>query len=70
MTLSCSTINDTSGLCTTLESVGVGIGVMIQALGQSLPYFILLLAVIGGVVGLFGAIIYVVKRSMSHVSSK
>lgn len=64
VSLNCSTIADTSGICSTLESVGVGLGVFLQALVLVLPYFLIAIGVIGGVIAIFMAIAGVIKGSI------
>lgn len=63
MTISCPA-NDTIGICTTLDSTGAGLGVFLQYLQAVLPAFILVLAIIGGVVGIFWAIGHVITGSV------
>ena len=64
MTLACSQINDSTGLCATLEGTGYGLGVLFQALGQSLPALILILGVIGGVVLIIGSVAFVIRKAI------
>jgi hypothetical protein len=64
MTVTCPE-NDTTGICSTLEGTGAGLGVFFQYLGASLPSFILILAVIGGVVAVFYGIASVIKGSLN-----
>lgn len=63
MTITCP-VNDTIGICTTLDSTGAGLGVFLQYLQAVLPAFILVLAIIGGVVAIFYAIAYVIGNAV------
>jgi hypothetical protein len=65
MTITCP-VNDTVGLCATLDSVGAGMGVLFQYLGASLPSLILILALIGAIVGIFVAVAYVIKGAIHY----
>lgn len=70
MTISCNNVNDTSGLCGTMESTGAGLGVFLQYLGQALPGLLIVLALIGIVVaiglGVAGVIKGAIHGSYSH----
>lgn len=66
MVVSCQT-NDTVGICSTLDSTGAGLGVFLQYLGATLPIFILILAVIGGIVAIFYAIASIIGKSLGGV---
>jgi F0F1-type ATP synthase assembly protein I len=63
-------VNDSTGLCTTLESTGVGIGVFLQSLAQALPLLLIILAIVGGVAVLIGAVAYAIKGSMTKIHFK
>lgn len=65
MTITCP-VNDTIGICDTLDSTGAGLGVFLQYLQTVLPAFILVLAVIGGVVAIFYAIAHIIGGSIKH----
>jgi len=45
---------------------GSGLAVFFSWLGASLPSFILILAVIGGVVAIFVAIAFAIRGALSH----
>lgn len=64
MTITCPA-NDTIGICTTLDSTGAGLGVFLQYLQTVLPAFLLVLAIIGGVVAIFFAIGYAIKHAIT-----
>lgn len=59
-------LNDTTGICQTLEGTGAGLGVFLGYLQQALPSFLLILAIIGGVVAIFYAIAIGIKNSVGH----
>ena len=69
MAVNCSALSDPT-LCQTMESAGAGLGVFFEYLQASLPGFLLILAVIGAIVGVFAAIVYVIKKSISGVHRK
>lgn len=52
------------GTYNTIVSMGAGIGILIQYLLLVLPAFILVLAIIGAIVGIFWAVAYVIKNSL------
>ena len=62
MSLSCTQINDTTGICSTMEGTGLGLGVFFQYLAASLPGLILILAIIGAVV----FVIYEIGKMIGH----
>jgi len=66
MTLSCSNINDTSGVCATLEGTGTGLGVFVQALAQALPAFLIILGIVGVIIAIGYAIAGVISRSIGQ----
>jgi F0F1-type ATP synthase assembly protein I len=65
MTITCP-VNDSIGICNTLDSTGAGLGVLFQYLGASLPVLLIVLAVIGGIVAIIMAIAMVIRKSMGH----
>lgn len=69
MVITCP-VNDTIGVCSTLDSAGAGLGVFIQYLGIALPAFLITLAVIGVFVVVGGAIGYVIRNAMTKVHVK
>jgi len=62
--VTCSSINDTVGICSTLESSGTGLGVFLSAIQSPLVAFILVIGIIGGIIGIFVAVGSVIKNSM------
>ena len=67
MTIACTDINDSTGICTTLEGTGAGIGVFVQYLGMALPSLLIILGVIGVVLAIGFAIASVIKKSIGNV---
>jgi len=59
--------NSTLGVCSILEETGSGIGAFADGLlsGGGLIKLLLVLAIIGGVVALFFAIVYVIKHAVT-----
>jgi len=66
MTITCPA-NDTLGICGVMESAGSGIGVFIQYLGQSLPFLLIVLAVVGIIIAIGVGIATVIKKSIVSV---
>lgn len=60
--MSNTTLTDTTGQ---LPQVGSDIGSFMTNLAPGVVAFIFVLAIVGGIIGLFGAIIFVVKNAMS-----
>ena len=48
------------------EGTGAGIGIFLQYLGQALPVFLIILAVVGGVVLLLRAVAHAVEGSVGN----
>lgn len=67
MAISCP-VNDTSGVCGTMEGAGAGLGVFIQYMGQALPVLLIILAMVGIIVAVGMGIASVIKGSMAKVS--
>jgi len=65
MTLACNQINDSTGICATMEGTGYGLGVLFQALGASLPSLVLILGIVGGVVLIIGSVAFVIRKAIS-----
>jgi len=66
MAISCP-INDTSGVCGTMEGAGAGLGIFIQYMGQALPVLLIILAMVGIIVAVGYGIAWVIKSSMKNV---
>ncbi len=64
MTITCPA-NDTTGVCTTMDSAGAGLGVFIQYMGSALPTLLIVLALIGIIVAIGFGLASVIKRSIS-----
>lgn len=56
--------NDSTGICSILDSTGAGLGVFIQYMGTALPVLLIILGVIGGIVAIIWAIAHVIKGSI------
>jgi hypothetical protein len=69
MTVTCP-VNDSLGICTLLDSTGAGIAVLLQYFILVLPVFLVVLVVIGGIAGLIGAIVYVIRHAVTGVKIK
>ncbi len=63
MAITCP-VNDTTGVCTTMDSAGAGLGVFIQYMGLALPTLLIILAMVGIIVAVGFGIAHVVKRSV------
>lgn len=66
--VSCPT-NDTVGICSTLESAGLGIGVLLQSLSTPLVFFLIMLGIVGGVVAIVFAIAAVIRKAIGSTHS-
>jgi len=66
MTITCP-VNDSSGVCSTMEGAGAGLGIFIQYMGQALPVLLIILAMVGIIVAVGYGIALVIKNSMSKV---
>lgn len=62
MAITCP-VNDT-GICTTMDSAGAGLGVFIQYMGTALPSLLIILAMVGIIVAIGMGIAYVIKKSI------
>lgn len=60
-------VNDSTGVCNTMDSAGAGLGVFIQYMGQALPTLLIILAMVGIIVAVGYGIAYVVKGSITRV---
>lgn len=60
-------MNDTSGVCGTMEGAGAGLGIFIQYMGQALPTLLIILAMVGIIVAVGFGIAYVIKGSMQKL---
>lgn len=69
MTITCP-VNDTSGVCSTMDGAGAGLGVFIQYMGQALPVLLIILAMVGIIVAVGYGIAKVVSGSISKVHMK
>jgi F0F1-type ATP synthase assembly protein I len=69
MAISCP-VNDTSGVCGTMEGAGAGLGIFIQYMGQALPVLLIILAMVGIIVAVGMGIAYVIKGAMRNVTLK
>jgi F0F1-type ATP synthase assembly protein I len=69
MTITCP-VNDTSGVCATMEGAGAGLGVFIQYMGQALPVLLIILAMVGIIVAVGYGIAFVIKKSMTGLHLK
>jgi hypothetical protein len=66
LVISCP-VNDTSGVCSTMEGAGAGLGVFIQYMGQALPTLLIILAMVGIIVAVGYGIASVVRGSIHKV---
>lgn len=69
MTIQCP-VNDTSGVCETMNGAGAGLGVFIQYMGQALPALLIILAMVGIIVAVGYGIAKVVEGGISRVHRK
>ena len=66
MAITCP-VNDSSGVCATMEGAGAGLGIFIQYMGQALPVLLIILAMVGIIVAVGYGIALVIKGSISKV---
>jgi len=64
--MTCSGINDTNGVCGTLESAGTGLGTFLSAIQSPLVAFALVFGIIGGIVAIFLAVGTMIKNVVGH----
>lgn len=69
MAITCP-VNDTSGVCQTMDSAGAGLGVFIQYMGTALPVLLIVLAMVGIIVAVGYGIAKVISGSIGKVSVK
>lgn len=60
----CSSINDSTGLCNTLESSGVGFGSFLNAIASPLVYIIIALVIVGAIAMFIMAVAEGVKSKL------
>ena len=63
-------VNDTTGVCATMDSAGAGLGVFIQYMGTALPVLLIVLAMVGIIVAVGYGIAKVISGSISSVRHK
>lgn len=61
VTITCP--ND-STVCDTMEGAGAGLGIFLEYLGTALPTFLIILALVGGIVAIVVAVGYAIKGSV------
>ena len=69
MAITCP-VNDSTGVCGTMESAGAGLGVFISYMGQALPALLLVLALVGVIVAVGMAIAGVIKKSIGGIKTR
>jgi F0F1-type ATP synthase assembly protein I len=69
MAISCP-VNDTTGVCATMDSAGAGLGVFIQYMGSALPVLLIVLAMVGIIVAVGYGIAKVIAGSIGHIRHK
>lgn len=69
MTITCP-VNDTSGVCATMEGAGAGLGIFIQYMGIALPVLLIILAMVGIIVAVGFGIAYVIKSSITSIHKR
>jgi hypothetical protein len=62
--MTCSGINDTNGVCGTLESAGTGLGTFLSAIQSPLVAFALVFGIIGGIVAIFLAVGTMIRKTV------
>lgn len=65
VTITCPA-NESTGLCSLLNEVGAGTGIFLQYMGVALPFLIVILGVIGGVIAIFFAIAHLIKNNVAR----
>ena len=63
-------VNDTSGVCATMQGAGAGLGVFIQYMGQALPTLLIILAMVGIIVAVGYGIAKVVEGGIHSVNRR
>jgi hypothetical protein len=69
MAITCP-VNDTTGVCSTMDSAGAGLGVFIQYMGTALPVLLIVLAMVGIIVAVGYGIASVIKGSITRVRQR
>lgn len=69
MAITCP-VNDTTGVCATMDSAGAGLGVFIQYMGVALPVLLIVLAMVGIIVAVGYGIAKVISGSIHKVRMK
>lgn len=60
--------NDTTGVCSVMDSAGAGLGIFIQYMGQALPTLLIILVLVGIIAAVGYAIAMVIKNAITkHV---
>lgn len=49
-------VSDPTGICALLEGTGAGLGIFINYLALALPVLLIIVAIVGGIVAIMGAI--------------
>ena len=65
-TITCP-VNDTSGICSTMDGAGAGLGVFIQYMGQALPYLLIVLGLVAIIIAVGFAVAGVIKGAVTGV---
>lgn len=69
MAITCP-VNDTSGVCSTMEGAGAGLGIFVQYMGLALPTLLIVLVLLG-IIGAIGfAIAKVVSGSIAKAHTR
>jgi len=63
-------VNDTTGVCATMDSAGAGLGVFIQYMGSALPVLLIVLAMVGIIVAVGYGIAKVISGSIHGIKHK
>jgi F0F1-type ATP synthase assembly protein I len=69
MSVTCP-VNDTIGICNTLDSAGAGLGVFLQYIVLVLPGFLIILGIIGVILAIGYAIAGVIKKSVNGTKTR
>lgn len=69
MAITCP-VNDTIGICSTLDSAGAGLGVFIQYMGIALPPLLIILGIVGVIVAVGYGIAHIVRKGITQTAQR
>jgi cytochrome c biogenesis factor len=69
MTITCP-VNDTIGICTTMDSAGAGLGVFLQYMGVALPPLLIILGIVAVIVAVGMGVAHLITKGMTSTRVK